>query len=344
MEINRDESNAIKGILIFLIVLGHNAFFTNYFQGIYHYLYSFHVACFFILSFTYPSKKLTATRISNYFARMYSPYIFLFTTFLTINLVLSYLGINLTNKSSLEEKTISGCVLTLINGGIFSIQNYTGFQYIWFLPVMFSFSILKDIYKNTNTYIKTIILIFGVICYILLYIFMYTQPYSENINIAIEHYSLFSSLQACGFIFISWATTSLIKRNNHIYWYIISIIILTIIYFSIQNTYITWLLRCFMPILAFTILFSIKSRLKNINVLCKIGSISLPIYIVQTPIATVFRIIINNQDVCHNILFIILSQIIIFSLSYYIGLILTKIPIFRRFLFPRNINDILNKS
>lgn len=50
--LTRDESVGVKGLLIFLVVLGHNSLAMEY-TGLYSLLYSFHVYCFYILPFLY---------------------------------------------------------------------------------------------------------------------------------------------------------------------------------------------------------------------------------------------------------------------------------------------------
>ena len=50
--LTRDESTGTKGLLIFLVVLGHNSLAMEY-TGLYSLLYSFHVYCFYILPFLY---------------------------------------------------------------------------------------------------------------------------------------------------------------------------------------------------------------------------------------------------------------------------------------------------
>ena len=75
--ISINESTALKGLLIFLIVLGHNMIFTYYvlpYNGM-AYLYSFHIQAFFILPFLYDSKILNVKRIKDYFFRLYWPFI-----------------------------------------------------------------------------------------------------------------------------------------------------------------------------------------------------------------------------------------------------------------------------
>ena len=53
IELSRDESYTIKGILITLIVLGHMKPLIPWPSPVFTWLYSFHVACFFVLPFFY---------------------------------------------------------------------------------------------------------------------------------------------------------------------------------------------------------------------------------------------------------------------------------------------------
>ena len=345
VQINRDESNAIKGLLIFLIVLGHNAFITNYIQGIYHYLYSFHVACFFILSFSYPAKQLSKERIENYFIRMYSPYVAFFLLFLIAKIAFTHYGINIEGNSENTEKTYLGCLSALINGGIHKIPIYIGFQYLWFLPTMFSFSVLKDYYYTTNNVQKRLMLVGGAVCFICLYVFMYTTPYDKGINMTIERYSLFSVLQALGIFFLSWCSLLIVGRCKNKKVILIAFVALTTMYWMNMDVIgVKWTVRCFMPMVVFAILYHYKGWLQEHVFLRKIGKVSMPIYLVQTPIATICYILFPKIMNCDNIIFILFSQIFIFGMSYYVGTLLTKIPIMKQILFPRTMKEWMGKE
>lgn len=52
-ELDKNISNTLKGILIILIVIGHNSILTKNIDGLFSYLYSFHVMLFFILPWFY---------------------------------------------------------------------------------------------------------------------------------------------------------------------------------------------------------------------------------------------------------------------------------------------------
>ena len=341
MEIGRNESNAIKGLLIFLIVLGHNAFITNYFDGLYHYLYSFHVACFFILSFLYPSKKISKQRVVDYFIRNYTPYVFFFMIFLCTKLIFEYFGFDEPNLTYTPyQNNLIDFLLTLFNGGIFSLPSFIGFQYLWFLPVMFSFSVIKDFFYSISVSYKRVLILFvGLLCFFFLYVFMYSAPYPKVINLNLEHYSPFSVFQALGFLFLSWITFYFIDNCRCKYVFVILFITLTALYWTIDIIYIKWLLRCFMPTTVFVLLFSIKGILGQSDILENIGKISLQIYIVQTPVATICYKILPLLFNCNNVLFILFSQVLIFTISYFIALLFVNVSMINRLIFPRTLDS-----
>ena len=69
--LTRDESNIIKGILILLIVLGHNHFFLS------GYISTFHVPIFFMISgYLFSNKKGYKQFIKSKFDSLIKPYFF----------------------------------------------------------------------------------------------------------------------------------------------------------------------------------------------------------------------------------------------------------------------------
>ncbi len=92
--LSRDSSRAIKGFLIFLIVLGHNAVFTNSLKGSFNYIYLFHVQAFFILPFLYKINKRDdfKTLFKKNFIRLYYPFINFFILLSILNFLLQYVA------------------------------------------------------------------------------------------------------------------------------------------------------------------------------------------------------------------------------------------------------------
>ncbi len=344
LQISNEESNAIKGLLIFLIVLGHNSIFTNAFPGSFHYLYSFHVACFFILPCFYPPKHLKRERILNYAVRMYSPYIILFLLFFFVGYFANKLNLFKTDEINSEGKNLIDFLVALFNGGIYHIQKYIGFQYLWFLPVMFSFSIMKDYLAYTRRDQKIALLTGGMICFVCFYVFIYATPYPIKYNRVLELFSICSAFQALGFLFLGYVTVSFLRVNFKFFlWFsIIAFVGLSLLYWRSEKTEgMQWLLRCFMPIIVFSILFEMRSELAKIKVFCGFGQISLPIYLVQTPIAFIYCIVSRKFYPHDNLIAVVVSQFIIFTASYCLGLAMTKIAVIRRLLLPRSVEELL---
>lgn len=170
--ITRQESAAIKGLLIFIIVLGHNYIFAERFVTCYDYLYTFHVACFFILSFIYPPKRLSKSRVVDYFVRTYIPYICFFLLLFLCNLILRTRGITLGRSEQIGEMSLIGALTSILNGGVDLLPTYTIFQYLWFLPAWFSFSVLKDLLHGGGQIIAIRSFDFG-FCLFLFYVCFY---------------------------------------------------------------------------------------------------------------------------------------------------------------------------
>ena len=73
--ISRRDSSVLKGILILLIILGHNSILmNNYGEGesslIFKYLYHFHVYAFLMLPSLYNAPRLTFERTKKDFTRL----------------------------------------------------------------------------------------------------------------------------------------------------------------------------------------------------------------------------------------------------------------------------------
>ena len=138
--ISREESTAIKGLLIFLIILGHNSFFSSESRIGMVYLYLFHIQAFFMLPFLYPHKKISFIRIRDYVIRLYYPFIILFLFLSLLNYVGNILGVipeNVSSQMIETDKHWNDFLLTILTGNGYNIDYFTGLQFLWFLPVMF---------------------------------------------------------------------------------------------------------------------------------------------------------------------------------------------------------------
>ena len=135
--LDRDRS-ATRGVLIMLIVLGHNRLFHDSYYFLYVALYSFHVAAFLLLPFLYAPKRLRAATLVDLFLRYMVPF---YATVIVYSL--AYLTIEVgfsdTGTSTWAAKLLGA--LTLANA--YFVKQATGFEMLWFLP---AFAVLVYFY------------------------------------------------------------------------------------------------------------------------------------------------------------------------------------------------------
>lgn len=144
--ISRPQSEALKGFLMLLIILGHLRGINGTFQM---YLYCFHVQCFFILPFLWPSKPLTRVNVVNSAVKLMYPYWLWFT-------LLSVVAVGLLHASAFtqQEPVIPGInnvllgAWTYITGGMGMIERFCGSQFLWFLPCFFSMTVIRMWWSN----------------------------------------------------------------------------------------------------------------------------------------------------------------------------------------------------
>ncbi len=163
----KQESNAMKGAFILLIVLAHNTLLVPTTSVVQHYFYQFHYFTFFILPFLYPPRQLSIRRIGDYFIRFYIPYFWLFLiTFLAYNILLKH-----------DVLDFSRFVSVFFNPEISRIKEITGFHFLWFLPVFCLFSILRDFYSSSRLMFQFIL--FGLALFVHFSGFMGLPSYYE---------------------------------------------------------------------------------------------------------------------------------------------------------------------
>lgn len=151
--VNREESAAIKGVYILLIVLGHNYIFTHSTDRlqIMLYMYMFHIAGFFMLPYLYGSKGLSWRSIGNHAVRLLWPFIIL-----AISFYLGYYVLFEGNKFAFKD-----LAEILEKGNAWTLRHFCGFQVLWFLPSMFLAMIIHDLYFYGKKISQIIYLILG---------------------------------------------------------------------------------------------------------------------------------------------------------------------------------------
>ena len=132
---NRSEIDIIKGILIVSVVVGHNEAIAYNAPWLRKLLYYFHVQGFFLLSALLDTKPFSWPLIRDRGVRYVVPY----AAFLT----LCWTAFALMRGHA--DDSITSLVLGLVYADSSSIYAATGMRYLWFLPSLFVFVVLKSI-------------------------------------------------------------------------------------------------------------------------------------------------------------------------------------------------------
>lgn len=150
--LNREYSDTIKGILIILIVIGHNHVLCPNTEagGIMQYLYLFHVAGFFILPFFYNTRvDITWSSISKIIIRCWIPYFWIcFLCFIVMCTVRHQFDFGWGNICAFFYGTQS------------PIRKYFGFIFPWFLPTYCSASIMLS-FARKYRWLYTLFFVLG---------------------------------------------------------------------------------------------------------------------------------------------------------------------------------------
>ena len=340
--ITRDESSAIKGLLMLLIIFGHTSMLTtNFATGertyFWNWLYTFHVFVFFILPFIYGHKrKVVETRIEgsvdyqqvvfefkHNFVKLFIPYVWFCV--ISAFVFLSIGGGDFNPK---------GMIYAFLFGKQSALGQYFGFNLLWFLPAMLALLTLKSIYYNFNKFVR--------ICIVTISLILWGLWFFKVFDISkVSTYVPFAISQAFYFIIFGLMARWLVEKH----WpnkFVIPIVILLIGLF----TWIDWkpiilphfslyaVMRMLMPVLVFILLYVIRNLLSKSKLLKLIGTYSLQIYLIHVFIINALNVLFlhfTKESIGLGIVIYVLTIII----SIVLAMIMVKVPIINKVLFPK---------
>lgn len=343
--ISHDESTAIKGLLMLLIVFGHTGMLTTDFATgsrtfFWNWLYSFHVYVFLILPFIYGYKKI-ASKVTGGGKLIDIQPVIKDLKHNVIKIGIPYCWFFM----------FSAIVFVTVGGGLFDLKGilyafffgneplmdkYIGFNFMWFLPAILALTILKSTYYNSNSIIKTGIIIVSLTMWGLAIFKIVTL--SE-----VGMYIPFAVSQA--FYFIIWGLTTrwliekLIKNKWQVFVTILMISICSILfYYSNELSWINFnvyvIVRLFMPILIFVFLYGIRDYLSRSKILKFIGKYSLQIYLVHVYILNMFDLFFS-YFIEPNWGWGLVIYVLTLLLSSYLSVTIVRITAINMTLFPK---------
>lgn len=312
MNINQKASINIKGLLILLIVIGHNHLLVPINSFLMEWLYNFHVLIFFILPMFYKNdnKHLSIKYIIDLIVRNWTPYLFTTIIALAIN---SIININFTVNSM--------TLFAFLNGSTTMTGKYLGATFLWFLPTYCTFSILHILAQKYKI-LKISILFLGLIFWFL------TWEQFEYLKI----HSLFGIPMAIKCFSLGYLTKILFKKQYiiNIGFYIFIIITILLFYYP-QNNY---LFNIIWPISAFCFVFSIQNLLKD-KLFSTLGKYSLIIYLIHVFIYQFIKYITDQ-----GFFWSISNLIATIAISILIASIIDKITLIKKLYTPRKWKDL----
>ena len=210
--ISFEESNAIKGLLIFLIILGHNRIFSAVASSqCWMWLYSFHVYSFFLLPFFYPEKGINCDRVRNNVVKLLYVYLLWFIIYALCYQIMVHIVPSLAKSTSVP--TFFQYLDAILTGAQSLLGATSGFMVLWFLPVMFSMLLIKGLrerYKNSK--IWPYVLSVGVLCYVILIDFRYKAPFPDSVIHTIDMVTPIAVLRGMGAFALGYLAFNLYKK------------------------------------------------------------------------------------------------------------------------------------
>lgn len=314
--LTKEESTNIKGLLILLIVLGHNMFLNqSMVDGTYlphrRYLYLFHVSCFFVLPilYGYPFRFGRNASSENFlydikaaFVRTLIPYLWFCSLFVCYQIAAG--GAN-----------PLGIIYAIVIGEQTIHAEYLNEHFLWFLPAMFGLLFWKSIYYNVNKKIRIILLVSSLIIFILV-----TTMLVKKIPVmSILPFSLMR-----GLYYLSWGilVRHLIEYKFHEKTkMVLGGVILCTLIFAIKENWPKWTyfddnvpLTAFMTILVSLILYRYRGIINNwAFTIC--GKYSLYIYL--------YNVLVYN--IINRILLIFFPHSYVLGFASYVLTLLTCI-------------------
>jgi len=139
-EIKGERLSSVKGILICLIVMGHNSALFVGMPQLSH-LYLFHVQSFLILGVVLNTHVFSGVFIRERAARYLIPFVIFTMGYTVLNTLLSGGGV---------LAFLHAVFLSISTGRFVTLDAYAGLAMLWFLPALFSIILLHSLYLSEN--------------------------------------------------------------------------------------------------------------------------------------------------------------------------------------------------
>lgn len=145
-----DGIDALKGILIALIVAGHNPLITGAFPGLFEALYSFHVVAFLLLPFWFPVPPLSGRLVKDRAVRYLVPHYVFYL------LACVFFALTLADDSWGQRLFAVG--MGALVGSADTVKAGSGLSLFWFLPALLTLTLLRSWHARAGGGVSVLIL------------------------------------------------------------------------------------------------------------------------------------------------------------------------------------------
>ena len=312
MTMERQCSATIKGILMLLIILGHNHILCPTDESaLMGYLYEFHVICFFILPCFYETKgTMTRSNVTDVVVRTWIPYFWLVLMCYMAKCAYDY-DVNFSVRH----------IQAFITADKSSLKQFFGFVMPWYLPTFCSFSLWLA-YARKYKIVYAGALLWGVmnLCLPWNEFFFERQVVPYGLALAVVYFT------------VAVATEWIYKIGE---WTkclgLVGFIVLSILYWrQVDMGYCSLLF----PIVAFFAIWFIAPFIGNF-VFRLLGKYSLGIYVVHLFVSRIIE-----MAVPHTFLWGIVDLVLTTGISTGIVVAIYRVKWLRIWLFPRSMSEI----
>lgn len=313
--LDKKTSETIKGILIVLIVFGHNHVLcpNREEHGLMEYLYLFHIAGFFILPFFYDIPVDVSWKcIKNKIIRTWVPYFWI--------CILCWICYSLIRHDfSLHIEIVKD----FLYGTQTPIRHSFGFVFPWFLPTFCSFSILL-LFARKYRWLYLLLLLIAII--------LWGMSWMEFFEL--KNKVPFGLVLAVSYFGSGALAFELNKRFNSVKYFAVSVfVLLSICYWN--NIDVGYLYQLF-PVVFFLSLLLLVPYL-DFSFLRLLGSNSLGIYLFH-----MFFVNITYLLLPHTISMGVIGFFVSLLFPLVINIFISRVQILRVLLYPRNIEEFKN--
>lgn len=331
--------DALKGVLIALIVVGHNPLITGAFPGLFQALYSFHVVAFLLLPFWFAVPPLSARLVRDRAVRYLVPH---YTFYLPACALFAFTLAN----DSVGQRLVAVGMGALI-GSADTVKAGSGLSLFWFLPALLTLTLLRSWAARVGG--STIVLLLatavhlgagmlpravgGLIPFGLL-IALFIFPLGQFISWAWPHYvapwlarwGIIAGIMWAATLFYIFTARSSFNIGELTLYSVAQPLLLVLHDISALSAFVTLAALC-------------TTWVGRIPLLVSLGRASLIIYLIHSLIFQGLMIVAGRLGASSGLLMGLVLFGITLALSYAAALLLTRSHAFQRWVTPRGTGE-----